>query len=171
MKNEVIPNRKLASVCGLYCGSCGVFIATQENDIEKLQNIAKSLNQTYDETLCDGCGAERKSAYCKKMCTFIKCAEERNIEFCGQCNDYPCVKLKDFQSKMPHRIELWKSQERLKEVGWQQWSIEMKEHYTCSKCNTINSAYNINCRKCGNTPSCNYTLLHKDEVIKYLTRI
>lgn len=163
-------NKNLASICGLYCGSCSVYIATSENDIEKLESIAKSLNQTLEETLCDGCRAVRKSVHCKKNCTFLNCATERNIDFCGDCNDYPCPELKNFQLKMPHRLELWQSHERIKEVGWEKWSEERIEHFKCSECNSINSAYNISCRKCGNTPGCNYVLLHKDQIIKFLTR-
>lgn len=164
----MINKRNLASVCGLYCGACGVYIATQENDVEKMQNIAKTLNQTLEETWCDGCGSERKSAYCSQKCTFIKCAKEKNIEFCGSCNEYPCEQLKDFQSKMPHRLELWQSLQRIKETGWENWSDEMIAHYTCQNCNTINGAYHIACRKCGNTPSCNFVASHKAKIMNFL---
>jgi hypothetical protein len=54
--------RNLISACGLYCGSCGIYLATQENDEEKLLQYALVLNQPFDETMCDGCGARRKSA-------------------------------------------------------------------------------------------------------------
>jgi uncharacterized OB-fold protein len=67
---------------------------------------------------------------------------------------------------MPHRIELWKSQERIKEVGYEKWYEEMISHYSCSECGTLNSPYDIVCRKCGATPSCSYVNLHKDEIIQ-----
>lgn len=69
--------------------------------------------------------------------------------------------------KMPHRIELWKSQERIKEVGYEKWYAEMIEHYSCTECHTLNSAYDIACRKCGRTPSCNYVNLQRCNYPKY----
>lgn len=43
---------------------------------------------------------------------------------------------------------------------------EMLEHYACPQCGTINSAYDMACRKCGNTPSCNYVEANREEIIK-----
>lgn len=155
-----MTNFRLVSTCGLYCGSCGIYLATQENDTEKLLQYAIVLNQSFDETLCDGCRAERKSAHCSRICSFIKCTFEKGIEFCGTCQEFPCKELKDFQLRMPHRVEILESQNRLKEIGWKQWLIEMKEKFSCPQCNTVNSAYDLACRKCGNAPSCKFTLLH-----------
>ncbi len=162
-------NLNLASICGLFCGSCSLYINTQENNIDKLEVIAKSLNQTLEETFCDGCRAERKSAHCTRNCVFFDCAKERNISFCGECNDYPCQELKNFQTKMPHRLELWSSHERIKEVGWEIWMKEMMEHYKCTSCETINSAYNVSCRKCGFTPGNNFVLAHKESILRFIS--
>ena len=46
-----------------------------------------------------------------------KCAAEKGVEICGECYRVPRKNLQAFQAEMPHRIELWKSQERIKEVG------------------------------------------------------
>jgi len=72
---------------------------------------------------------------------------------------------------MPHRIELWQAQNRIREVGYENWFEEMLEHYSCTRCNTINSAYHIACRNCGVTPSCAYVDLHKEEIMSYLSSI
>jgi ribosomal protein L40E len=93
------------------------------------------------------------------------------VEFCGECAEYPCQDLKAFQSEMPHRIELWKSQERIREVGYEKWYAEMTEHYSCKKCRTLNSAYDLRCRKCGEEPGCEYVRLHKDEILRHLAKL
>jgi len=155
-----MTNFNLAAACGLYCGSCGIYLATRENNTEKLLQYALVLNQSLNETFCDGCRADRKSAHCSRMCLFIKCTLQKSIEFCGVCPEFPCKELTDFQSKMPHRIEILESQNRLKEIGWEQWLIEMKENYSCPQCNTVNSAYALDCRRCGYAPSCKFTLHH-----------
>lgn len=146
------PNKEVVSVCGLFCKSCGVYYATVENDVKKLQEIADKLGQNVNETYCNGCRSERKSASCQN-CYISDCATVINIDFCVECNEYPCKELQDFQSKMPHRKNLWNSQSRIKQVGWEKWHDEMVEYYSCSKCNTLNGAYDISCRKCGNSPS------------------
>ena len=97
------------------------------------------------------------------------CAEEKNVDFCGECNEYPCEELKTFQKQYPHRIELWKNLERIKEVGFEKWYVEMIERYSCAECGAVNSAYDISCRKCGNTPSCEYVRLHEIEIAESST--
>ncbi len=144
-------NKELASVCGLFCASCGVFYATQEKDFIKLQEIAKKLDIPFDKVNCYGCRSNEKIGSCVN-CFIAKCAEEKGVEFCIDCDTYPCGELKEFQKKMPHRKNMWKSLARIKEVGWEKWFVEMFDYYTCQKCNTMNGAYNIECRKCGNSP-------------------
>jgi hypothetical protein len=63
----------------------------------------------------------------------IKCAADKNIDFCVECKEYPCAELKEFQAKMPHRIELWDSLKRIKAAGYKAWYTEMIEHYSCPK--------------------------------------
>jgi hypothetical protein len=163
-----MSNKNLVAACGLYCGSCGIYLATKESDSEKLLQYALVLNQSFDETLCEGCRAEKKSAYCSKMCLFLECTFEKGIEFCGTCPQFPCKELADFQSGMPHRVEILESQIRLKEIGWEQWLIEMKENYSCRQCDTLNSAYDMACRKCGHAPSGKFTMRHSRLIKSHL---
>ena len=81
-----------------------------------------------------------------------KCAGEKGIDFCGQCEEYPCSHIKEFQAQMPHRAELWKSQDRIKEIGWEKWFNEMTEYFSCAECGALNGWYDFNCQKCGNMP-------------------
>jgi hypothetical protein len=167
--NRNKPDYNLVSACGLYCGSCGIYLATHENDTEKLLQYALVLNQSFDETQCDGCGAERKSAHCKTICTFINCTSEKGIEFCGECPEFPCKVLTDFQLKMPHRVEIMESQKLLKEIGWEQWLIEMIEKYSCPRCNTVNTAYDLCCRECGHIPGSIFGLRHIELINNHLS--
>ncbi len=63
MDFDIITDSNLVSACGLYCGTCGVYIATQANDTKKILYYAKVLSQSYVDTLCDGCNSDRKSMY------------------------------------------------------------------------------------------------------------
>lgn len=165
-----IPDKQLAAVCGLFCPSCHVFIGTRE-DPERLNVISQRLKRPTDELHCEGCRSEKRCYYCKEMCKMAGCAAEKGVTFCGECADYPCEDLRVFQAAMPHRIELWKSQERIKKVGYEKWYAEMIKHYSCPECSTLNSAYDVACRKCGKIPSCAYVSLHKDEIMQYLAEM
>jgi hypothetical protein len=151
MCTELSPDKTLVSVCGLYCRACGIYTSTRENNVENLQRIATRMNVAMGEIRCNGCRSETRTAYCKD-CFMVKCATAKGIDFCGQCADYPCTEIKDFQSKMPHRAELWKSQERIKEIGWEKWFTEMADYYACRECGAMNGWYDFKCRECGNIP-------------------
>jgi len=173
MKNGQVgsfnPDKRLAAVCGLFCPTCNLFIGTKE-DPERLKRMAKGFQLPVEELECHGCRSEKRGFFCNKYCKMTACSAEKGIDFCGECSEYPCEELKAFQVKMPHRIELWKSHDRIVEVGYEKWYAEMIEHYSCAECGTLNSAYDIACRKCGKVPSCNYVNLHKEEINQHLAK-
>jgi hypothetical protein len=153
---------KFAAVCGLYCEACSLFISTTE-DPERLKSLAAQLHFSEEESKCYGCRSDKRVPYCEN-CKMFACAAERGIDFCSECEDYPCDDLKRFQSAMPHRIELWVNLERIMSVGYKQWIKETRENYSCPRCQTINSAYDLKCRKCGEEPSCNYVAKHQQAI-------
>lgn len=159
------PNKTLAAVCGLFCPACSIFIATHE-DPQRLDAIAKRTGRSAEEIACDGCRSDRRYPFCA-TCYMYACAAEKGIDFCGACPDYPCDKLKEFQAARPHRLELWHNQTRIQDVGYEQWFTEMLAHYTCPACQTINSAYDMVCRNCGASPSCEYVREHQDEIQQF----
>ena len=167
MPNNI--DKKLAAVCGLFCPACHVFIGTHEEPA-KLELMSQHYQQPLEKMQCNGCRSTKRCFYCETVCTMAKCAEEMNVDFCGNCAEYPCKTLKEFQARAPHRIELWKSHARIKEAGWETWYVEMVELYSCPECRTINSAYDLKCRKCGNEPSCVYVGKHKKEIEQYLVK-
>jgi hypothetical protein len=44
----------------------------------------------------------------------------------------------------------------------------MIERYSCPRCRTINSAYDLACRKCGHEPGSEYVSRHRPEIERYL---
>ncbi len=165
-----VVDKKLAAVCGLFCPACHVFIATQE-DPAKLAMMSQRYQRPLEELQCNGCRSAKRCFFCETVCFMAKCAAGKGVEFCGDCEEYPCKGLKEFQSLAPHRIELWKSQARIKEAGYEKWYAERIVHYSCKKCGTLNSAYDLKCRKCGEEPSCEYVGFHKDEILRHVAKI
>jgi hypothetical protein len=155
-------DKKLAAVCGLYCEACTLFIATRE-DPARLKWLAERFQISEEAIECYGCRSHKRGPYCE-ICKMFPCAADREIDFCSECAEYPCDELKQFQSEAPHRRELWDDLERIKAFGYKQWLEEIRENYTCPQCRTINSAYDLKCRKCGEEPSCNYVAKHKKAI-------
>lgn len=112
------PDRKFAAPCGLFCPGCASFVATRHNP-EWHQKLADNMNLTVEDLTCYGCKSERPSIFCRELCKMKACTTEKSIDFCGECDEYPCQVLKEFQIEMPHRIEVWESQKRIKEVGFE----------------------------------------------------
>ncbi|MFW9897115.1 MAG: DUF3795 domain-containing protein [Candidatus Thorarchaeota archaeon] len=157
-----------AAVCGLYCPACTVFIASQEDPI-RLKFLADLSGITPEEMRCNGCRSDIRIPYCDS-CKLYPCAEEKGIDFCGECDEYPCDDLKEFQSLAPHRLELWEAHEQIVKEGYEKWMKDMKTHYSCQKCGTINSAYDFQCRSCGARPSNKYGERHSEQVKEFLAK-
>ena len=170
LKKDFHPDKMLTAVCGLFCPACTLFIGTAEDEPQRLKAVADVYHTTPDVWECHGCRSEKRSYFCKNECKMVDCAKEKGIDFCVECDEYPCDELRAFKEKRPHRIELWEAQERIKAVGYAQWFAEMVEHYACPQCRTINSAYDLTCRACGAEPSCAYVDRHKSEILSYLKK-
>lgn len=174
MKSEAggpaTPDKRLAAVCGLFCPACSVYIASTQ-DPARLKVLAERFGVSEGEMECHGCRSEKRGLYCNNFCKMAGCARQKGVDFCGQCPEYPCAELKTFQGRMPHRIELWDSHERIKAAGWETWYREMVEHYSCRECAAINSAYDARCRGCGAVPSCAYMSLHEKDVAAHRGRM
>jgi hypothetical protein len=162
------PDKRLAAVCGLFCPACTIYIGTQD-DPERLKPLAQMMNVPVEALYCDGCRMERRNTFCT-TCKMSKCAVEKGIDFCIECAEYPCAELKEFQAHMPHRLELWDSLVRIRKVGYEKWFQEMNAHYSCPQCNTLNSAYDIACRKCGASPGNDYVVRHNQEVMAFISQ-
>lgn len=169
LPKDIDDKKNLSAVCGLFCPSCTLYIGTKE-DPQRLKAIAERYRMPAEAWECEGCRSEKRSYYCKNICKMAACAAAKGLEFCGECEDYPCDELRKFQGERPHRIELWESQERIIKVGFYDWFEEMIEHYSCPNCRTINSAYDKACRSCGAEPSCRYVQLHKGEIKDSLSK-
>lgn len=94
----------MIAYCGLDCGKCRAFMATQAGDSERKEEIAKewtkglSVEFRPEDINCNGCMSDTISGWCTRICKIRPCAEERRVKTCAHCSDYPCEKLKEFLS-------------------------------------------------------------------------
>ena len=155
---EEIRNRDLMAPCGLYCGTCGVYIATRDRN-EKFRAVMGNLYGTRpEETECLGCmqpeSAEKLYAFCK-VCKIRDCVQARGYYSCHQCEEWPCNMIEDFQFRtgrrvMKRTIPIWR--EMVKEQGDDKGSVEWArselERYHCSSCGSPLFRGAQRCRAC-----------------------
>jgi len=159
----------LAAVCGLFCEACSIYIASRE-DPERLALLAARFGQSEEETYCEGCRAGKRMAYCRS-CTMFVCASERGLAFCSECVEYPCKDLLAFGAERPHRADIEKDLEQIGQIGAEAWMDEMRRRYTCPECGTINSAYDLKCRRCGHEPGNAFVDEHREAIVERLSQL
>jgi hypothetical protein len=134
------------SYCGLFCGACENLLVSEKGEVEK---AAKEWNVEPEDINCFGCKSE-KNAICCIDCDFKKCCESKNIDFCFQCKNFPCLKLIEFKNdKYPHHSIVLKNLASLNEKGLKEWLIIQKNRWSCSKCGIRFTWYDEQCKKCG----------------------
>ena len=98
---------KLMAYCGLVCTDCGAYIATQNNDDEKRQEVAEKWNREYNHEFkiedinCDGCTSGGRVIGYGNICPIRKCARGKNVKNCGWCDEYPCGGLGELFKARP----------------------------------------------------------------------
>lgn len=95
---------QMIASCGLNCAECPAYIATRQEDTQKLKELALEWYGVQDDAtycLCDGCLPEgRKNQWCGE-CAVRACAKERGVVNCAYCEDYGCETLTAFFEHVP----------------------------------------------------------------------
>ena len=139
-----IRNRNLMAPCGLYCGACGIYIATRDGN-EKFKAIMGNLYGTKPaETECLGCmqpdPPQKLYGYCS-ACKIRDCVKSKGYYSCHQCGEWPCDKIKKFPVATGRRvikkaIPEWRAHvaEHGDEKGSEAWTRSECARYHCSAC-------------------------------------
>lgn len=92
-------HRALQACCGVFCGECEVYIAYSTNNLEAQKRIAEEfcrrnpgLSIGTEQVKCVGCKGSAANPI-RNNCKVRLCAEDRGVEFCYQCPDFPCDPL------------------------------------------------------------------------------
>lgn len=155
---DEIKNKELMAPCGLYCGTCGVYIANRDKN-EKFRAVIGDLYGTKpEETSCAGCmqpdPPKDLYVYCK-ICTIRDCVKSKGFYSCHQCDDWPCEQIEKFgletgKQVMMRTIPVWR--EKVAELGDEDGSIEWArsecKRYHCSSCGYPLFRGAQRCRQC-----------------------
>ncbi len=156
--DEELKNRDLMAPCGLYCGLCGIYIATRDNNAKFKERLAGIYGSKPEETECLGCmqpdPARKLYGYCT-FCDIRDCVREKGFYSCHQCDQWPCDKINDFpistgKRVMMRTIPIWR--EKATDLGDDQgsvaWAEAECERYHCGSCGAPLFRGAQKCRAC-----------------------
>ena len=101
-------NFDLTAPCGICCGVCEFNMAKDEPKL--LQYFAlKGIDTSH--LPCDGCRQIKCDCISiNGICKTFTCVKEHDIDFCYECNDFPCEKLQpsfDRADVLPHNMKVF----------------------------------------------------------------
>ena len=119
MKNKA--RRWYLTPCGLDCHPCSIRLRTKEE-----LNYWARQNVDLDKIRCDGCRSDRKNGHWSPNCTILQCCVYgKKLEFCAECSDFPCGKIKDWAKEYEHHARAVQRLEDMKSSGVEEW---LQEH-------------------------------------------
>jgi hypothetical protein len=126
----------LDGYCGSYCGACPDLLATRAGTAENR---------------CGGCKSDVVHPGWCSICHLKSCAREKKIDWCYQCEEYPCKKITAFfeDPEYPYHREAADYQQMIKTQGKAIWLEKMKKRWSCGKCGTAAAWWDLTCEECG----------------------
>ena len=157
-ESDAAKNENLVAPCGLYCGACPMYLATQENNDQRLASRfgPGSKQPSMESMRCDGClGGGRLPAHAPK-CAIRECAASKTkTRRCSECAEFPCSRITDFNNDgVQHHGEVLENLRQLRTMGIKDWTKHEEDRWRCSSCQTKFSWYDAECPKC-KTPRSN----------------
>jgi hypothetical protein len=151
-----LGNESLVAVCGLYCGACPMYLATQSNDEQQLLTLLKrfssgQLKLGMEDILCDGClGNGRVASFCRS-CAIRECPTNKpDVTRCSDCSDFECPRITDFNNDgMLHHAEVLDNLRSIRKLGIGKWAKYEQERWSCPQCSQTVSWYDSQCSACG----------------------
>lgn len=112
MGGLVMNEMKLAA-CGIDCNECNLYKA--EHDMKAAEALVEWFRSREwigkDENaeavmknapFCKGCWNKTDVHWCDKNCNLLTCCEEKLLNHCGECGDFPCEKYKKWTIDVDH---------------------------------------------------------------------
>ncbi len=100
---------------------------------------------------CEGCRpADRRCAMIKKRCKDVLRLDEGEVDYCCDCDDYPCESLSrlDKRYRENYGMSMIDNLEQIRSIGLAEFIAEQSEKYRCPRCGGLISVHNKKCFKC-----------------------
>ena len=103
--------RRIIAPCGIDCFNCELF---KDKVTEELQTRLSGTTKIPKEKItCKGCVDGNICLFLNmqgKNCKTADCAKEKGVDYCYECNAFPCeylMPIADGAAKYPHNIKLF----------------------------------------------------------------
>jgi hypothetical protein len=95
---ESVDYKHMTPPCGLPCFACGFYMATKHEKLQAM--ISEVYGIPLELAVCKGCRDEGgECGHLPMPCRLYPCAQEKGIEFCHECSDFPCDYLHPYADK------------------------------------------------------------------------
>jgi hypothetical protein len=156
---EEIRNKNLMAPCGLYCGACGVYIATRDGNSKFKEILGRLYGSKPEDTECLGCmqsePPDKMYGFCR-ICSIRDCVRGRGYYSCHQCAEWPCERIETFglatgRRVMKDAVPEWRARVAVlgDEEGSVAWARSVCARYHCSGCGKPLFRGARRCRSCG----------------------
>ena len=123
-------NKKIIAPCGIDCFNCEVY---EDNITTEMQDRLSAITKIPAEKItCPGCVDGNLCLFLKfqgKRCETLDCVNEKKVEFCYECDDFPCrllMPLANGAEKYPHNLKLFNLC-TIKKIGMDAWIEQVKD--------------------------------------------
>ncbi len=127
--------KKLIAPCGMNCGICIGF-------------FGYAVNGRKRKITCTGCRPrDKQCAFLKKHCKKLL---NKEIEYCFECNDFPCEKLKglDERYRRKYEMSMIDNLEYIQKNGIDKFVKKERERWKCPKCGGVICVHDKRCYSC-----------------------
>lgn len=133
---KVTEENILVAPCGIACGECACYKAKDNSDIMEYL-VSKGIPR--EKLPCLGCREGKGNCPVIGVdCVTYKCVESKGVEFCYECDEFPCTKLcpaSDRANILPHNLKAFNLC-FIQKQGLQKWlekAPEIQQRYYMGK--------------------------------------
>jgi hypothetical protein len=137
MRRSFMENtRALTAPCGLDCFNCELHKNNVTDEMREM--VSPMLGIPPAEVQCDGCRTQKGERLGLPLCETYQCATEKGVEFCVECDEFPCSMLqpaRDGADRYPHNLKMFNLC-RIKAVGVDKWAeeaVDIRKKYFLGK--------------------------------------
>ena len=127
---EMLP--EMLSPCGINCTVCYAHLR--------------------EKNICPGCRSTSilKPGHCL-TCSIKVCGEEKGVQFCIDCSDFPCKQMKriDMRYRLKYHTSLIANQSFIREESTEAFLVAERKRWTCPACGGRICIHTAVCSNCG----------------------
>lgn len=113
------------AVCGLICEGCDILIACTDyvlaNKISEWFKENTDTDVSPDDISCGGCRGPRDEHWSPECEILLCCIDDKDLEFCYQCDEFVCEMLEEWAGKSERYNEGVERLKEIKSVGLDEW--------------------------------------------------